>query len=143
MKNKLLLLSIMVFSAFLLGGCGGKMQDGFYTAESAEFSHGWKEYVCILVKDGEIVSVEYNAKDPSGFIKAWDNEYMKNMNVVSGTYPNEYTRICSKDLMDKQSADNIDVVTGATHSSVLFPLLAEAAIDHSIRGDDATAVVSE
>ncbi len=142
MKNKLILISIMVFSVFLLGGCGNKMQDGFYTAESAEYSHGWKEYVCIMVKDNEIVSVEYNAKNPSGFIKAWDNEYMRNMNPVSGTYPNEYTRICAKQLIDRQSSDT-DVVTGATHSSTGFPLLAQAAIDQAKRGDGATVIVSE
>ena len=32
-----------------------------------------------MVKGGSIVSVEYNAENPSGFIKSWDNAYMQNM----------------------------------------------------------------
>ena len=58
----------------------------------SEFSHGWKEYITILVKGGSIVSVEYNAENASGFIKSWDNAYMQNMLHSNGTYPNEYTR---------------------------------------------------
>ena len=45
----------------LLTACGDKteLQDGYYTAQAAEFSHGWKEYITIMVKEGSIVSVEY------------------------------------------------------------------------------------
>ena len=78
----------------LLTACGDKteLQDGYYTAQAAEFSHGWKEYTTIMVKEGSIVSVEYNAENASGFIKSWDNAYMQTMLHSNGTYPNAYTR---------------------------------------------------
>ena len=84
---------LLFFLVLFLGGCGrnDKMKDGFYTAEMSDYSHGWKEYLCIMVKDGIIVYAEFNAKNQSGYIKAWDNAYMQNMVSVSGTYPNEYT----------------------------------------------------
>ena len=86
--NKKILLGLLILT-FLLQGCGSKtgMQDGFYSAEMSGYSHGWKEYVCIMVKGGKIVYTEFNAKDPSGYIKAWDNAYMQNMASVSGTIP--------------------------------------------------------
>ena len=82
MKKKYLsLLLVPALFLMILTGCnaGSNMKDGYYTAEMSESSHGWKEYVCILVKNDKIVSVEFNAKNESGFIKAWDNEYMRNM----------------------------------------------------------------
>ncbi len=70
-------LGVMVFviAAGALAGCGStkRLKDGFYTAEMAEFSHGWEEYLIIQVKNNKIVSAEYNARNESGFIKAWDN----------------------------------------------------------------------
>ena len=43
-----------------LAACGDKtaLQDGYYTAQAAEFNFGWKEYITIMVKGGNIVSVE-------------------------------------------------------------------------------------
>lgn len=76
---------MLIVITLLISGCGSKMKDGFYTAEMSDYSFGWKEYLCILVKDGDIVYAEFNAKDPSGYIKSWDNAYMENMGTLSGT----------------------------------------------------------
>ena len=97
MKWKLRLSLISLLLLTLLTGCSDKttetaLQDGYYTAQAAEFSHGWKEYITIMVKGGNIVSVEYNAENASGFIKSWDSNYMQVMLNAQGTYPNEYTR---------------------------------------------------
>lgn len=127
----------------LLGGCGFKneMKDGFYTAEMAEFDHGWKEYLCILVKNNTIVYAEFNAKDPSGYIKAWDNAYMKNMLLLAGTYPNEYTREYVARLIDSQDPDNVDTVTGASTSGSNFVRLANAVMEQARKGDSKIVTV--
>ena len=85
---------LLILTIFALTACSPKtdLQDGYYTAQAAEFSHGWKEYITIMVKGGTIVSVEYNAENASGFIKSWDNAYMQTMLHSNGTYHNEYTR---------------------------------------------------
>ena len=92
----------LIFSVMLLTGCGEQtgLQDGYYTAQASEFSHGWKEYITIMVKGGNIVSVEYNAENASGFIKSWDNAYMQAMLHGAGTYPNEYTRFYAGQLLE-------------------------------------------
>lgn len=129
--------------ALLLQGCGSqtKMQDGFYSAEMSDYSYGWKEYVCIMVKDNKIVYTEFNAKDPSGYIKAWDNAYMQNMASVTGTYPNEYTRYYAAELIEKQNSSDLDALTGATTSGNNFMRLTAAVIEQAIAGDPDTRIV--
>ncbi len=45
MKRRIIV-PVFLTGMILSSGCGSdKMKDGYYTAEMAEFSHGWKEYV--------------------------------------------------------------------------------------------------
>ena len=128
----------------LLTGCGAGsgMKDGFYTAEMAEYSHGWKEYLCILVKNDKIVYAEFNAKDASGYIKAWDNAYMENMLAGgTGTYPNEYTRQYVAQLIESQDADAVDALSGATSSGSNFDKLSLAVTEQARKGDPSVVSV--
>ena len=137
------LLLVILLPAVLLAGCGGGsgLQDGYYTAQAQEFSHGWKEFVTIMVKGGEIVSVEYNAENASGFIKSWDNAYMQTMLHSNGTYPNEYTRYYARQFQEDQNADSIDALTGASSSHSSFQLLSEAVLEQARQGDSSVRVV--
>lgn len=132
-----------IIAAGMLTGCGStkRYKDGFYTAEMSEFSHGWEEYLIIQMKDNKIVSAEFNARNESGFIKAWDNAYMKNMMPKSGTYPNEYTRMYVQQLIDGQVDTKVDAITGATSSGKNFEKLVDAVLKQAAAGDSATAVV--
>ncbi len=107
----------------------------------SQFSHGWREYITILVKGGSIVSVEYNAENASGFIKSWDNAYMQNMLHTNGTYPNEYTRYYANQLLEGQGEDGIDVIAGATSSHGTFQLLAQAVLEQARKGDSSIVFV--
>lgn len=142
-KIKIVILSVTILLIGMLAGCGSTngLKDGFYTAEMSEFSHGWQEYLIIQVKGGRIVSAEYNAKNESGFIKAWDNTYMKNMMSRQGTYPNKYTREYVQQLIDGQKNTDVDVVTGASNSGQNFVKLVEAVLEQAAAGDSATVVV--
>ena len=137
-----ILLSLLLVPP-LLAACGEQtgLQDGYYTAQAEEFSHGWREYITILVKGGSIVSVEYNAENASGFIKSWDNAYMQNMLHSNGTYPNEYTRYYARQFQEDQNADSIDALTGATSSHSSFQLLSEAVLEQARQGDSSVRVV--
>ena len=141
-KKKIMLLAAVILS-LCLAGCGSEkgMKNGYYTAEMKEYDYGWKEYVCIFVKNDKIVSIEFNAKNPSGFIKAWDNAYMENMKPVSGTYPNEYTRLYGSRLLESQDIEAVDAVTGATSSGEHFYKLVNAAMEQAREGNSEVAVV--
>jgi major membrane immunogen (membrane-anchored lipoprotein) len=126
-------------------GCpqdSSRLSDGYYTAELASFdAHGWKEYLSIYINNNKIITVEYNAKNASGFIKSWDMDYMRRMNAADGTYPNQYTRTYSVALVNRQDPAKVDVITGATDSYFTFRLLAEAAIAQARAGDRRVAFV--
>lgn len=134
---------LLIFSICLLSGCGKStaMKDGFYTAEMAEMSNGWQEYLCILVKDKKVVYAEYNAKDESGYIKSWDNSYMQLMKSLKGTYPNEYTRNYVAQFIEEQGVDSFDGISGATHSAGNFEKLAAAVVEQAKKGDSSTIFV--
>ncbi len=142
MKRIIYLLINLVLILFLFSSCGqSKMKDGFYTAETSNFEHGWKEYLCIMVKNNTIVYAEFNAKDSSGFIKAWDNAYMERMCVVNGTYPNEYTRNYVSQLIHTQNPTEVDTISGATNSGNNFFKLSAAVIEQAKKGDSSTVIV--
>lgn len=136
---------IILVLALALTGCGPDqqtgMQDGSYTAQMSDYSNGWREYVTITVKNGEIVTAEYNAENASGFIKSWDNAYMNNMKSVSGTYPNEYTRYYAAQLTGQTEAPEIELLAGATSSGTNFQKLSQAVVGQAMKGDSTIAVV--
>lgn len=130
--------------AFTLAGCKEreeKLVDGYYTVELSAYSHGWKEFVTICVSDGKIVTVEYNARNPSGFIKSWDLAYMRNMNRVAGTYPNRYTRTYAASFLKIQSEEGIDIVSGASSSGGNFRKMAALLLQKAKEGDFALGIV--
>ena len=143
MRRMIAMLLGLMLTASLLAACGTGtgLQDGYYTAQAAEFSHGWKEYITILVRDGSIISVEYNAENASGFIKSWDNAYMQTMLHAQGTYPNEYTRYYANQLLEGQGEGSIDGMTGATSSHESFQILAKAVVEQARKGDSIIAFV--
>lgn len=140
---KRMLIGLVLLLVLPLSACGEKtaLQDGYYTAQAADFSHGWKEFVTIMVKGGSIVSVEYNAENASGFIKSWDNAYMQNMLQAQGTYPNEYTRYYAGQLLEQQQEEGIDAKTGATSSYGSFQKLASAVLSQARKGDSSIVIV--
>ena len=144
MKKIVTVLLLFALLAVPLTACGTAqegLQDGYYTAQAAQFNFGWKEYITIIVKGGSIVSVEYNAENASGFIKSWDNAYMQTMLHSNGTYPNEYTRYYARQFQEDQNADSIDALTGATSSHSSFQLLSEAVLEQARQGDSSVRVV--
>ena len=136
---------IWAFAAVFLFSCAPArhvLQDGYFTAELAEFdAYGWKEYITIRVFGGRIIFVDYNAFNPSGFVKSWDMNYMRIMNATDGTYPNAYTRQLARQFLESQEAKSVDAISGATVSYHLFLQLAEAVLESSRQGNTQTVLV--
>ncbi len=143
MKRIFIPLLCLLSMVSLLTACGGQaeLQDGYYTAQAAEFNFGWKEYITILVKGGNIISVEYNAENASGFIKSWDNAYMQTMLHTNGTYPNEYTRYYASQLLEGQGEGGIDAISGASSSHKTFQMLEQAVLEQARKGDSSIVIV--
>ena len=141
-----LILGILTAAAVTvsLSGCASStaLKDGYYTAQASDYwGSGWKEFVMITVKGGRIIAVEYNAEDANGFAKSWDTEYLQNMMDCQGTYPNEYMRAYINQLLEEQSANQVDAISGATTSARYFEYLTQAAIEQARKGDSQTVIV--
>ena len=127
-------------------GCGSskgenELVDGYYTAVMSDYSFGWKEYVTICVMEHKIVSAEYNARTKAGFIKSWDSAYMRSMNSVTGIYPNRYTRDYAAQLLEKQGAEEIDLLTGASSSGGNFRRMTAALLESAKTGNTDIQVI--
>jgi major membrane immunogen (membrane-anchored lipoprotein) len=124
------------------GSGGQKLADGYYTAEAMSYnSHGWKEYITICVDNNNIVTVDYDAKNASGFPRSWDMDYMRFMVAHGWSYPTAYGREYSAALLRLQEPEGIDALTGATDSYTSFKILAATAISQARAGNKNVALV--
>jgi len=136
-----LLLALLLF---LCLGCAPRteLQNGYFTAESAYFDElGWKEFVSVYIHNNRIITVEYNAKNASGFLKSWDMEYMRQMNEKFGTYPTKFARTYTSALLNRQDPEKIDLISGATTSYHSFRTLTKAALERARTGDKRVAFI--
>jgi|GEM_PF-278555 len=146
MTNLCKIIAALVLLPALLGACvsseTSSLKDGYYTAEASSFdSLGWKRFLTIYVNQDRIVTVDYNAKNASGFIRSWDMDSMRRMNAETGTYPSKYARAYAVALVNRQSPAQVEAVPGAARYLESFRLLAEAAIERARRGDKSVAFV--
>lgn len=113
--------------------------DGTYKVEAKEFDeNGWKEHVELVIKDGKISEVTYDAVDKDGKLKTADATYKEKMQAASKTYPEKYTKELADQLIKTQNVNEVEVVTGATHSSENFKKLAEEALMFAEKGETGT-----
>ncbi|WP_167848994.1 FMN-binding protein [Geotoga petraea] len=128
---KKLLSLVMVFTLVVFSFAAGHIDlaNGTYRAEMVEASHGWVDFVELTVKDGKIADVlmdSYNVED--GSLKSNDANYAKNM----GMDPEKYFGELAKDLEKSQNIDEVDTVTGATHSSDNFRALVKGILERGV-----------
>ncbi|MDF2524369.1 MAG: putative lipoprotein [Clostridiales bacterium] len=107
----------------------GKLVDGVYKVEFDNFdSHDYKGQLELTVSGGKISEVKFDEVKKDGSLKSKDEQYKKQMEAVSKTYPEKAYTALKKNLIDKQSAA-VDTVAGATASTKTFKDLAKYAVD--------------
>lgn len=122
----------------------GKMyQDGLYKAEMSDFDGGYKDYVEITIKDNKIVDVIFDGKNETGQFKTSDLDLKSKFESEIGTYPEEYTKKFTDDLIDNQSIEMVADIAGAEDQSEVFTKLVNAALENAKNGITETAVVSK
>jgi len=114
----------------------GTLKDGEYSLTEKNLdSTGWKTFIKMTVSGGKITAVDYNFLNKDEKLKTDDEEYEKTMTEKSGTGPQEYIPALSQSLIDTQSAADVEVVSGATHSSHAFKMYAAQLINAAQKGD--------
>ncbi|MGT2802586.1 Major membrane immunogen, membrane-anchored lipoprotein [Streptococcus henryi] len=162
MKKKLLMSAMLLTSVLTLAACGSKssddtsassdakveeststaaLKDGTYTAESGFDERGWKVVHTITVKDGKIESSNFDYENADGAKKSEDEEYNKNMEAKSGISSKDATAKLNEELVETQNVDDVETVSGATHSSENFKVSAEALLKAAAEGNTDTVEI--
>lgn len=142
MKKTFAIIAAAVMCAAILSGCSAGMKDGTYKAEYKSYDdHGWKDYVSITVSGGKITAVDYDSLNEAGEKKSADTAYREQMEPVSKTYPEKFSKELEDQLVDKQDVKKVDAVAGATTSSNAFKILATEALSAAKSGKTDTVTV--
>ena len=91
----------------------------------------------MVVKDGKITESKYDNINAEGKSKTEDADYNKMMDEKAGNSPEKFIPELNKSLVEKQKPSEMDVVTGATHSTHSFQMYAEQLINAAEKGDTA------
>ncbi|MDD2954925.1 MAG: FMN-binding protein [Oscillospiraceae bacterium] len=109
--------------------------DGTYEVEMPEYDNGWKEYLIVAVRDGEVSAVEFDAKNEAGELRSADEEYKNSMTAAgSETWPEDYSARLEENYLKAGSTDEMEMVAGATTSSQNFKKLMRRAMNNAKNG---------
>jgi len=114
---------------------GGALKDGTYKLEELGYSHDYKVQMSMTVKDGKVDSTSYDYVNKDGKSKTKDAGYEKAMKAKVKTGPAEYIPALNDSF--KQNGANvnaIDVVSGATESSLTFKNYAQQLVQAAQAG---------
>ncbi len=114
---------------------GAKLKDGEYVLEEKNEDNGYVTAFTMVVKDGKISESKYDNVNKDGKSKTEDAEYNKMMKEQAKTSPEEFIPELNKALVKKQKPSEMDVVTGATHSTHAFQMYAEQLINAAEKGN--------
>lgn len=98
-----------------------KIEDGKYQGETPLDDYKYKHVISFEVKNGKIISLDYDEINKDGQGKQHDKVYCKKMDVA-GTNPSIAYPIYEKAMLDKQNLNSIDAVSGASYSLYRFKL---------------------
>lgn len=151
MKKLFLVSTLTLSSALVLAGCGGSdettesaaseggLQDGTYTlVEKNLDENGWKTDFSISVEDGKITESNYENINEAGNKKSEDEAYQERMAEVAGIGPVEYFPQLNEQLVETQDPSEVEIVTGATHSTESFKEYAQKLVDAAEEGNTDT-----
>lgn len=148
-KNNLKKFGIPILAVALVGTGAFVMTknseyiDGTYRVESDSYDNqGWKPFLEMTFKDGEIKDVVFDyTNQEDGRLKTSDDAYNNRMLSIIGVNPRIYTREYAVEIITKQSLEDFDGVSGATHSTAELKVMAEEIFKNALKGDTETKVI--
>ena len=116
-----------LIQAYELPISGEGAKDGTYIGATPYDAFDYRHEVRIVIKDGEILEVDYNEVKKDGHGKQEDLEYCEEMSVT-GTTPAIAYPIMEEMLLAEQNMMQVDAVSGATYSLYRFRLAVTIAL---------------
>lgn len=114
------------------------LQDGDYSLKELNDQNGYHVEFSIKVADGKITESNYDYVNSNGDSKKDDEEYNTAMKDKSGVDASEYIPKLNEELLKAQNPQNVEVVSGATHSSHAFQNYAQQLIQAAQAGNKET-----
>lgn len=105
---------------------------------------GWKAFfVMEIAENGSMKKVEYDYMRNDGQLKTKDVKYNEAMVAKNGIGPAQYAPRLAKSLQIFDNPDEIDNITGATHSCHAFKIFASKAFQAAKEGKTSTILVPQ
>lgn len=106
------------------------LKDGTYKGATPADDYGYRHEVVFEMKDGKMISLDYDEIHKDGHAKQSDEAYCKRM-LQSGTTPAIAYPIYESEMLGKQDFNQVDAVSGASYSNYRFKLAILYAIMNS------------
>lgn len=97
------------------------LKDGIYKGATPFDDYNYKHEVVFEMRNGKLISIDYDEIHRDGHAKQYDEEYCKNM-LQSGTTPAIAYPKYESGMLNKQNFNEIDAVSGASYSLYRFKL---------------------
>jgi major membrane immunogen (membrane-anchored lipoprotein) len=97
------------------------LKDGTYRGATPNDDYGYRHQVVFEMKNGKMISIDYDEIHKDGHAKQHDEEYCKQM-LKSGTTPAIAYPVYENQMLEKQDFNQIDAVSGASYSNYRFKL---------------------
>ena len=97
------------------------LKDGIYKGATPEDDYRYRHEIVFEMKNGNMISVDYDEIHHDGHAKQHDEEYCKRM-LQSGTTPAIAYPVYETEMLGKQDFNQIDGVCGASYSLYRFKL---------------------
>lgn len=156
---KKLLLGVVLLSGLILSGCSSDnndketkdtsvdksenvvLKDGKYKLEEKNYSNNYRYVLELDVENGNISNVNFDSVNKDGESKRNDKEYIKLMSEKSGTSPDIFLDALEDDLEKVKNPDDVEVISGATHTVDSFKEYAKKLIEQAEEGNTKVIIV--
>lgn len=129
----------------LLSGCSQSQKDkeniadaqagNVVEVEGAADQYGWMPQMRLTFDGETLTEVYFEYINGEASKKSQDEEYNANMESKTGISVKDAMEILRQQLIEKQSPDAVEVVTGATQTSTEFIDMAKECYDHYQKGE--------
>jgi major membrane immunogen (membrane-anchored lipoprotein) len=114
-------------------------QNGTYSAETAEYSHGWITFMEVTISDDKQTTVTFDCRNEEGGLKSETTEETYPMDPHPTVWiPELEAQYMAVDIINYSTVDGI---TGATHGSDDSMALFQLMLDAAKEGDTVTQIL--
>jgi major membrane immunogen (membrane-anchored lipoprotein) len=115
-----------------LNSAVSELKDGTYRGVTPADDYGYRHQIQFEMKNGKMISIDYDEVHLDGHAKQHDDDYCKRMSVTDTTPAIAYPKYESE-MLAKQDFNQVDAVSGASYSLYRFRLALLYAIANSER----------